>query len=69
MLPEDNRRWLFISTYAEVKWLLGMQSRLSHVDSITFNTHGPPLVIYNAEILILSRAGSSRDHFAFLFYK
>lgn len=31
--------------------------------------HGSPLVIHNAEILILSRAVSSPDHFAFLFYK
>lgn len=57
------------SSYAEVKWLLEMQSRLSHEASITFNTHSSPLVIHNAEILILSRAVSLPDHLAFLSYK
>lgn len=56
-LPEATPRPLFISSYAEVKWLHEMQSRLSHVGSITFDTHGSPLVIHNAEILISISGG------------
>lgn len=42
----------FIHGDAGVKRTLPMQSRLSRVGSITFNTHGLLLVIHNAEILI-----------------
>lgn len=52
ILPDAFMILVFIHGNAEVKWTLPMQSRLSRVGSITFNTHGLLLVIHNVEILI-----------------
>lgn len=52
MLPDAFMSLVFIRGNAGVKWTLPMQSRLSRVGSVTFNTHGWLLVIHNAEILI-----------------
>lgn len=52
MLPDAFMFLVFIRGNAGVKRTLPMQSRLSRVGSITFNTHGWLLVIHNAEILI-----------------
>lgn len=69
MLPDAFMFLVFIYGNAGVKWMLPMQSRLSRVRSITFNTHGSLLVTHNEEYWFLSRRVLSPDHLAFPSYK